>query len=130
MKSVNKAILVGNVGQVPELKYAAAGTPVAKFSLATNESYKDSSGEWKEKTSWHNVVAWQRLAEIVKEYVSKGSKLYVEGRVQYSNWEDKTTGEKKYRTEIVASDIVLLGGGDPKPEQKPANQITEEDIPF
>ena len=109
-KSVNKVILVGNLGKDPEVKYTPSGVPVAKFSLATNERYKDKSGEWQDRTEWHNIVAWQRLAEIVGEYVKKGSKIYIEGRLQTSSWEDKQSGEKKYRTEIVASDLVLLGG--------------------
>jgi single-strand DNA-binding protein len=83
---------------------------VAKFSIATNESYKDKAGQWQERTEWHNIVAWQRLAEIVGEYVKKGSKLYIEGRLQTSSWDDKETGQKKYKTEIVANELVLLGG--------------------
>jgi single-strand DNA-binding protein len=109
-KSVNKVILIGNLGKDPEIKYTPSGVPVAKFSLATNEKYKDKGGEWQERTEWHNIVAWQRLAEIVGEYVKKGSKLYIEGRLQTSSWEDKQSGEKKYRTEIVANDLVLLSG--------------------
>ncbi len=109
-KSVNKVILVGNLGKDPEVKFTPSGVPVAKFSLATNERYKDKGGEWQDRTEWHNIVAWQRLAEIVGEYVKKGSKIYIEGRLQTSSWEDKQSGEKKYRTEIVASDLVLLGG--------------------
>jgi single-strand DNA-binding protein len=109
-KSVNKVILVGNLGKDPEVKYTPSGTPVAKFSLATNEGYKDKSGQWQERTEWHNIVAWQRLAEIVGEYVKKGSKLYVEGRLQTSSWDDKETGQKKYKTEIIANELVLLSG--------------------
>lgn len=109
-KSVNKVILVGNLGKDPEVKYTPSGVPVAKFSLATNERYKDKSGEWQDRTEWHNIVAWQRLAEIIGEYVKKGSKIYIEGRLQTSSWEDKQSGEKKYRTEVIASDLVLLGG--------------------
>ena len=109
-KSVNKVILIGNLGKDPEVKYTPSGTPVAKFSLATNEKYKDKGGEWQERTEWHNIVAWQRLAEIVGEYVKKGSKIYIEGRLTTSSWEDKQSGEKKYRTEIVANDLVLLSG--------------------
>lgn len=149
-KSVNKVILVGNVGGDPDVKYTPSGTPVAKFSLATNESYKDKSGEWQERVEWHNVIAWQRLAEIVGEYVQKGRKLYIEGRLQTSNWQDRQSGEKKYRTEIVARDIVLLGDGngnghrtgqpEPNPRQLQPHYeqeidaaeagITDQDIPF
>lgn len=80
-KSVNKVILVGNVGQDPEVKYAPSGVALAKFSLATNERYKDKSGEWQDRTEWHTVLAWQRMAEIVGEYVHTGEKLYIEGRL-------------------------------------------------
>ncbi len=153
-KSVNKVILVGNLGKDPEVKYTPSGVPVAKFSLATNERYKDKAGEWKDRTEWHNVVVWQRLAEIVGEYVKKGSKIYIEGRLQTSSWEDKQSGEKKYRTEVIAHDLVLLGGrgegsdaqssrgasasagfdqrpqqADEAPQPHPA-EITDEDIPF
>jgi single-strand DNA-binding protein len=147
-KSVNKVILVGNLGQDPEVKYTTSGTPVAKFSLATNERYKDKGGEWQDRAEWHNVIAWQRLAEIVGEYVKKGSKVYVEGRLQTSSWEDRQSGAKKYRTEIVVRDLVLLGGNgeaDHRPvEQRQSNGFgqrheseehqesgfTDEDIPF
>jgi single-strand DNA-binding protein len=108
-KSVNKVILVGNVGKDPEIRYTPSGIPVGKFSLATNERFKDKNGEFQERTEWHNIVAWQRLAEIVGEYVSKGSKLYVEGKIQTSSWEDRQSGERKYRTEILARDLLLLG---------------------
>src|SRR5712692_5822000 len=121
-KSVNKVILVGNVGQDPEVKYTASGVPVAKLSLATNERFKDKNDSWQDRTEWHSVVAWQRLAEIVGEYVRKGSKLYIEGKLQTSSWEDKSSGDQKFRTEIVARDIVLLGrpekgGGEREPEE-------------
>jgi len=157
-KSVNKVILIGNLGKDPEIKYTPTGTQVAKFSIATNENYKDKSGQWQERTEWHNIVAWQRLAEIVGQYVKKGSKVYIEGRLQTSSWDDKETGQKKYKTEIVANDLVLLGGrgegasegGDsgysrgaavagggnfdqsqPQHEEPAhATQIQDEDIPF
>ena len=142
-KSVNKVILVGNVGKDPEVKYSPSGTPVAKFSIATNERYKDRNGEWQDRTEWHNVVAWQRLAEIVGEYVNKGAKLYIEGKLQTSSWEDSESGAKRYRTEVVAREIVLLGSpgngdSEPKPtkpngryhEPVDTSEITDEDIPF
>ena len=141
-KSVNMVILVGNVGKNPEVKYVPNGAALAKFSLATNERNKDKAGGWQDRTEWHNILAWERLAEIVGEYVHKGAKLYIEGRLQTSSWEDRQSGEKKYRTEIVARDIVLLGTPDP-PEHRPrhldeerepavarADEITDEDSPF
>lgn len=110
-KSVNKVILLGTLGKDPELKYTPQGTPVAKFSLATNSSYKDKqSGEWKETTEWHNIVAWQRTAEVAAEYLKKGSKCYIEGRITNRSWDDKETGQKRYMTEIIVNDLVLVGG--------------------
>lgn len=109
-RSLNRVTLIGNLGKDPDVKYTPSGTPVAKFSLATNERYKDKSGEWQDRTEWHNLVAWQRMAEIVGEYAKKGTKVYVEGRLQTSSWEDKQSGEKKYRTEIVVQDLMLLSG--------------------
>lgn len=143
-KSVNKVILVGNVGKNPEVKYSPSGTPVATFSLATNERFKDRNDKWQDRTEWHNVVAWQRLAEIVGEFVAKGSKLYIEGKLQTSCWEDGQSGERKYRTEIVAREIVLLAArvnGNGKHEASTvtskndqpddaASGPTDEDIPF
>jgi len=140
-KSVNKAILVGNVGQDPEVKYTPSGVPVARVSLATNERFKDRNEQWQDRTEWHSIVAWQRLAEIVGEYVRKGSKLYVEGKLQTSSWEDKQTGEKKYRTEVVAGEILLLSsrengqedtqttaGEESTPDSVPTP--VDDDIPF
>jgi single-strand DNA-binding protein len=109
-KSVNKVILIGNLGKDPEIKYTPQGTPVAKLTLATNERYKDKSGEWQDRTEWHNIVLWQRLAEIAGEYLKKGGKVYIEGRLQTRSWDDKQTNQKRYMTEIVANDLVLLGG--------------------
>jgi single-strand DNA-binding protein len=153
MKSVNKVILVGHLGKDPEVKYTPSGTPVAKFTLATNERFKDKDGTWQDRTEWHNIVAWQRTAEVVGEYCKKGSQVYVEGRLRTDSWDDKETGQKKYRTEIVVNDLVLLGGrgggadsGEgrsrgtaagnnldqrtPEPDMAHATQITDDDIPF
>ena len=153
MKSVNKVILVGNLGKDPEVKYTPSGAAVAKFSIATSYRYKDKNEQWQEQTEWHNVVAWARLAEIAGEYLKKGNKVYVEGRLQTRSWDDKNTNQKKYMTEVVVSDLVLLGGrgeggsqdsggrsraasaGDfdqraPEHEPAGATPITDEDIPF
>ena len=110
MKSVNKVILIGNLGKDPEIKYTPQGKPVAKFSLATNERYKDKDGNWQDRTEWHNIVLWERLAEIAGEYLKKGGKVYIEGRIRTDSWDDKQTGQKKYMTKIIGNDIVLLGG--------------------
>jgi single-strand DNA-binding protein len=155
-KSVNKVILLGNVGKDPEVKFLPSGLPVANLTLATSDRFKDKAGEWQDRTEWHNVVLWQRLAEIAGEYLKKGGKVYIEGRLQTRSWDDKQTGQKKYMTEVVASDLILLGGrgegggGDfaggsrgasagggnnfdqrtPEHEAAPAGPITDEDIPF
>lgn len=139
-KSVNKVILIGNVGKEPDVQYTSGGTAVAKFSLATNERFKDKSGEWQDKTEWHNLVAWAKLAEIVGEYATKGSKIYVEGRLQTSSWDDKKSGEKKYRTEIIVSELVLLSGKEEGGSRPSTNRTSKpepesfvddgSDIPF
>src|SRR5215831_9554329 len=109
-KSVNKVILLGNLGKDPELKYTPQGTAVAKFTLATNERFKDKEGQWQDRTEWHNITAWARTAEIVGEYLKKGNKVYIEGSLRTHSWDDKQTGQKKYMTEIIVNDMVLLGG--------------------
>ena len=107
-KTVNKVLLLGNVGKDPEIASTNGGTLVAKLSLATSERFKDKQGEWQERTEWHNLVAYARGAEILRDYVHKGSKLFVEGRLTTRSWDDKESGKKIYRTEIVVGDISLL----------------------
>ena len=120
MKSVNKVFLLGSVGHDPEVKVTPSGIPVGNFSLATNERFKDKSGKFQDRTEWHNIVVWARLAEIVGEFVCKGSQLYIEGKLQTRSWEDRQNGEKKYRTEIVTDDLVLLGWREKGSGAKPA----------
>jgi single-strand DNA-binding protein len=155
--SVNKVILVGNIGKDPEVKFLPSGQAVANFSIATSEKFKGrDGGEMQEKTEWHNVVAYAKVAEIIRDYAKKGSKIYVEGRLTTRNWDDKETGKKVYRTEIVVNEFVLLsgrgeggesGGGSYNRassqtasfDQRPAHaqedyaqsaEITDDDIPF
>jgi single-strand DNA-binding protein len=109
--SVNKAILVGNVGKDPEVRYLEGGTAVANFPLATSEVYKNRNGDKVTQTEWHNIVAWRGLAELAEKYITKGRQLYVEGRITTRSWEDKD-GNKRYTTEIVANSIQLLGRRD------------------
>lgn len=109
MASVNKAIIIGNLGADPELRYTNAGTAVASFRVATNEKWKDMNGELKERTEWHNIVAWGKLGETCGKYLKKGRPVYVEGRLQTRSWEDQT-GNKRYTTEIVALTMQFLGG--------------------
>jgi single-strand DNA-binding protein len=109
-KSVNKVILLGNVGKDPEIRSTGGGTMVANFTLATSDRFQDQGGNWQDRTEWHNLVAFKRTAEIVRDYVKKGSKLYVEGKIQTRSWDDKESGQKKYRTEIIVNDLSLLSG--------------------
>lgn len=109
-KSVNKVILLGNVGKDPEIRSTPGGTMVANFTLATSDRQKDASGNWQDRTEWHNLVAFSRLAEIVRDYVKKGSKLFIEGKIQTRSWDDKESGQKRYRTEIIVNDLSLLSG--------------------
>ncbi|MGA2673217.1 MAG: single-stranded DNA-binding protein [Terracidiphilus sp.] len=111
-KSVNKVILLGNVGKDPEIRSTPSGTIVATFGLATSDRYQDPQGNWQDRTEWHNLVAFKRTAEIVRDYVKKGSKLYVEGSLRTSNWDDKQSGQKRYKTEIIVNDLSLLSGRD------------------
>ena len=142
MRGVNKVILVGNCGQDPELKTTPSGAAVASVSIATSESWNDkASGEKKEKTEWHRVIFWNRLAEIVGQYVKKGSQIYIEGKLQTRKWQDKD-GNDRYMTEIVASEMQMLGGksnasqqqesyNPPSVPQSAARpQIDDDEIPF
>ncbi len=110
MASVNKVILIGNLGKDPEVKYTQGGMAVAHFSLATNERVKDKEGNWNDRTEWHNIVLFDRKAEVAGEYLKKGRTVYIEGSIRTNSWDDKETGQKKYRTEIIGSQMVLLGG--------------------
>jgi single-strand DNA-binding protein len=106
--SVNKAILVGRLGRDPETRYTGGGQAVANFSVATDHSYKDKTGERQKKTEWHKIVAWGKLAEIVQQYLKKGSLVYIEGRIETREWQDKE-GQKRYSTEIIANEMKMLG---------------------
>jgi len=136
-RSVNKVMLIGNLGKDPELRYAPSGSAVASFSLATSEQWKDQEGNPQERTSWHNVVVWGKLAEIAAEYLKKGRKVYIEGRLQYRDYETKD-GNKRYVTEIVASDLIMLSSprqdGGEKEEGgsgvPPTVSEEKEDLPF
>jgi len=110
-RGVNKVILIGNLGQDPELRYTGSGTAVCNFSLATTESYKDREGNQVENTEWHRIVAWARLAEICGEYLKKGRQVYIEGQLQTRSWEDKD-GNTRYTTEIKAREMQMLGSRD------------------
>jgi single-strand DNA-binding protein len=156
-RSVNKVTLLGNVGKDPEIRSTPSGVMVASFGLATSDNQKDAQGNWQEHTEWHNLVAFKRTAEIVRDYVKKGSKLYIEGKIQTRSWEDKETKQKRNRTEILVNELVLLssreeGAGGSRPatssssaasfDQRPPAaagapdeyaqqaEISDDDIPF
>lgn len=146
--SVNKVILVGRLGQNPEVRYTPSGAAVANFSVATNESWTDKSGQKQERTEWHRVVVWGKLAELCNQYLAKGRQCYVEGRMQTRQWQDKD-GQTKYTTEVQAQTVQFLGAGAAErgapreefdqqtvggpqmgaaPQAEPS--FTEDDIPF
>jgi single-strand DNA-binding protein len=152
--SVNKVILVGRLGRDPELKYTPSGAPVAKFSLATDESFKDKTGEKQERTEWHNIVAWNKLAEICGEYLTKGKLVYIEGSIRSHEYQDQA-GNKRTAYEIIARDMQMLGSkgdsermpsgsmerstperpapGPAAPAERaapPESEISDDDIPF
>lgn len=122
MSNLNKVLLMGRLGKDPELRYTTDGTPVATFSLATSESYKDKSGVKQERTEWHNIVVWRKLAEIAGEYLKKGRLVYIEGRIQSREFEGRD-GVKRKAYEIVASDMKMMpsgqGQGQPQEERRP-----------
>jgi len=146
---VNKAILIGNLGKDPELRYTPGGQAVATFTLATTERWNDKNGQRQDRTEWHNVVVWGKLAELVNQYLKKGRSAYVEGRITTRSWDDRD-GVKKYRTEIVASQVQFLGsnnssandigpsvmdqnipGFDMAPvEPSSSSAVVDEDLPF
>ncbi len=109
MAGINKVILVGNLGKDPEVKHLDSGTTVASFSLATTETYKDKEGKRAQQTEWHNIVVWRKLAEVAEKYLTKGSKIYLEGKIRTRSWEDKE-GNKRYTTEIIADNFTMLDG--------------------
>lgn len=153
--TVNRVILIGRLGRDPEVKYTASGTPMAKFSLATDESFKNRSGEQQDHTEWHNIVAWNKLAEICGQYLTKGKLVYIEGTIRSRQWQEQQTGNKRTSYEIIAQRMQMLGSrseseraasaaaaptaGSPEPAPAepaspdpppPSSEITDEDVPF
>jgi single-strand DNA-binding protein len=151
-RSLNKVMLIGNVGTEPEIRTTGGGSKVAKFTLATNRTYNDRSGQRQEKTEWHRITAWERIAELIEQYVHKGDRLYVEGSIEYSQTEDDS-GKPRYWTDIIIRELVMLGGSGqggggggmdraerstsrarPAPAQQPAQaspfDADDDDLPF
>ena len=122
MVGMNKVFLMGNLGRDPELRRTPSGTSVASFTMATTERRTDKNGQRQEKTEWHNIVAWGKLAELVNQYLKKGRMAFIEGRITYRSWDDKD-GNKKYRTEIVASQVQFLGAPGQQTEAKSASPV-------
>jgi single-strand DNA-binding protein len=138
--SLNKVQLIGNVGRDPEMRYLQSGEPVTTFSVATNRRWSAPDGQPREETEWHNVVAWRKLAEQCNEYLTKGRKVYIEGRLQTRSWDDQASGQKRFRTEIVADRMLMLDSRDPRgreggsggdePGGPDDNAIDLDDTPF
>ena len=141
MASLNKVMLIGNLGKDPEVRFTGSGQAVAGFSLATSEKFKNKTGEWEERTEWHNITLWGKLAEIAGEYLSKGKTVYIEGRLQTRKWQDKSCNDR-YTTEIVGDKMQMLSpkgegrrGGDASSETAGGNReepppFQDDDIPF
>lgn len=139
--SVNKAIIIGNLGKAPEVTVTASGATVCTLSVATNEKWKDKNGDQQERTEWHRIVLWNKLAEIAEKYLHKGSQVYCEGKIQTRKWQDNA-GNERYTTEIVAGHMTMLGGkggqaGDHTPPPSAYDNApydaasgTNEDVPF
>lgn len=147
--SVNKVLLIGRLGNNPEIRYTPGGAAVANFNMATNESWNDKNGQKQERTEWHRVVVWGKLAQLCGEYLSKGRQVYVEGRLQTRQWQDKE-GQNRYTTEVIATTIQFLGSGGERTDSSSSHRapsassssedfsqvkmeepsFTEEDIPF
>jgi single-strand DNA-binding protein len=136
---LNKVMIIGNLGRDPEVRTTPSGQPVASFSVATNRKWNDREGNKREETEWHNVEVWGRLAEVAGQYLRKGSQLYVEGRLKTDSWEDRTSGEKKYKTKVVGDTFQMLGRrggydeespGDGSPQAPAGGDFDDDDIPF
>ncbi|MGH7543591.1 MAG: single-stranded DNA-binding protein [Gemmatimonadota bacterium] len=151
-RSLNKVMLIGNLGKDPELRRTASGQAVATFPVATNRSWAGQDGAQNEETEWHNIVAWNRLAEICQQFLQKGRKVYIEGRIQTRSWDDTKTGQKRYMTEVVANQMIILdpagsgagrgdagarvpsndrqGDGGDRDVEWPESDALDDDLPF
>ncbi len=138
-RGLNKVQIIGNLGRDPEMRFTQDGTPVTNFSVAVNDSWQGRDGEQRERTEWFRIVAWRRLAEITNEYLRQGSRVYVEGRLETREWQDRE-GNDRTTTELIARDLLMLGGRDnegseqiqPENDERPVNddEITADDLPF
>jgi single-strand DNA-binding protein len=148
-RDLNKVMLIGRLGADPEMRYTPSGSPVTTFRVAASRQWRDSGGETREETEWFSVVAWNKLAEICNQYLTRGTRVYLEGRLQTRSWDDQQSGQARYRTEVIASDMIILDGREGRPlrddgqlppretprpasgRERPAPpDIGDEDIPF
>ncbi|NTV62279.1 MAG: single-stranded DNA-binding protein [Oscillochloris sp.] len=148
-RDLNKVMIIGRLGADPELRYTSSGSPVTTFRVATSRQWRDGAGETREETEWFSIVAWNKLAEICNQYLTKGARVYIEGRLQTRSWEDQQTGQTRYRTEVIANDMIILDSREgrsardeddlppresprfsPRSERQPPPDIGDEDIPF
>lgn len=137
MSGLNKVMLIGRLGKDPEIRYTQSGTPVANFSVATSETYKDGNGEKQERTEWHNIVIWNKLAEVAQKYLHKGDQVYLEGKIQTRKWQDRDGAEKR-TTEVIVHSMTMLGSkrreeGNPAysdHEPESFGGVEDQDIPF
>jgi single-strand DNA-binding protein len=140
-KDLNKVMIIGRLGVDPEIRYTPSGNPVTTFRVAAGRQWTDAGGERREETEWFSVVTWNKLAEICKQYLGKGSRVYIEGRLQTRSWEDAQSGQTRYKTEVIASDMIILDNrgrdGAPYEDERPyranerfSDDIGDDDIPF
>ena len=128
-RGLNKVMIIGRLGKDPEMRYTPSGRPVTTFSVATSRSWNTSDGERKTETEWFNVVAWSGLAEVCKQYLTKGQQVYIEGRLQSRQWEDEN-GKRHSSVEIVANEMIILGKREPSKPSKAQEDIEEDEFPF
>ena len=146
-RDLNKVMIIGRLGTEPEMRYTPSGSPVTTFRVATSRQWRDSNGESHEETEWFSAVAWNKLAEICNQYLTKGARVYLEGRLQTRSWEDQQSGQTRYKTEVIANDMIILDSREgrssrdedyqpprdssrPAPRNTPPADIGDEDIPF
>lgn len=128
-RSLNKVLVIGNLGKDPEMRYTPSGQAVTNFTVATNRTWTDGDGQRREQTEWFNIVAWGKLAEIANQYLAKGRRVYVEGRLQTRSWED-AEGQKRYRTEVVANELIMLDRAGTASEDGLEEDLDIDEIPF
>jgi single-strand DNA-binding protein len=128
-KDLNKVMIIGRLGTDPDMRYTSSGNPVTTFRVAVSRQWKDSSGDMREETEWFSIVTWNKLAEICHHHLNKNMRVYLEGRLQTRSWEDQQSGQTRYKTEVVASDMIILESRSPR-ESGPSHPLPDTDVPF